>query len=171
MIFLRILSFLLFFLVLIINCLVLLSKKKKNDGARRTCLLPETPFHLLHSFAELPISYFSGFSKDDWKVNSEWHYVKAYAAFKQMYPRITTGNPLDPWRKLEGDRSCSQKSCKTVARLFQPHQQQGKKDEDRAQQLKPVFYGANVNQVHVGLKLNMFCCVIVIPCLFLHLLS
>ncbi|XP_068699686.1 uncharacterized protein [Montipora foliosa] len=101
---------------------------------------------------------FEGFPKDDRRVIPEWHYVKAYAAFKQMYPRITTGNPLDPWRKLEGDRSRSQRSWKHAALLFQCFKE--KKDEKRCQQLNPIFYDAEVNQFPLnggkedGMKVN-----------------
>lgn len=45
--------------------------------------------------------FFSG--SEDWKYGDEWHYIKAFEAFKKMYPRISTGRPLDPWRAVQRD--------------------------------------------------------------------
>ncbi|KAL9970963.1 hypothetical protein ACROYT_G023433 [Oculina patagonica] len=49
---------------------------------------------------------------DDWKCGDEWHYIKAFEAFKRMYPRISTGSPLDPWRAVQGDNKGNQKKTK-----------------------------------------------------------
>ncbi|KAL9970629.1 hypothetical protein ACROYT_G023039 [Oculina patagonica] len=48
----------------------------------------------------------------DWKCGDEWHYVKAFEAFKRMYPRISTGNPLDPWRAVRGDEKGNQEKTR-----------------------------------------------------------
>ena len=29
---------------------------------------------------------------------------KAFEVFKEMYPRISTGSPRDPWRAVKGDK-------------------------------------------------------------------
>ena len=89
---------------------------------------------------------FSDFQEDDWDTDSDWHYIRAYQAFQKMYRRITTGNPLDPWRMVEGDRTCSQKSSKRTARIFQRKQ----KKEANARELKPIYYDANIDEINVG---------------------
>lgn len=50
--------------------------------------------------------FFSG--SEDWKYGDKWHYMKAFEAFKEMYPRISTGRPLDPWRAVQKDEKGSQ---------------------------------------------------------------
>ncbi|XP_068696604.1 uncharacterized protein [Montipora foliosa] len=87
---------------------------------------------------------FQDFQEDDWDTDSDWHYIRAYQAFQKMYRRITTGNPLDPWRMVEGDRTCSQKSSKRTARIFQRKQ----KKEANARELKPIYYDANIDEIN-----------------------
>lgn len=57
---------------------------------------------------------FQGYTDDQWTDGHEWHYIKAYKAFKEMYPRISTGSPLDPWRLVRGDvhETRAQKTCR-----------------------------------------------------------
>ena len=52
----------------------------------------------------------SGYNRKNWAVGDKWHYIKAYKAFKEMYPRISTGSPLDPWRVVRGDIDGTQKT-------------------------------------------------------------
>ncbi|CAH3019432.1 unnamed protein product [Porites evermanni] len=53
---------------------------------------------------------FQGYNGKNWAVGDKWHYIKAYKAFKEMYPRISTGSPLDPWRVVRGDIDGTQKT-------------------------------------------------------------
>lgn len=57
---------------------------------------------------------FEGYADDQWTDGDEWHYIRAYKAFKEMYPRISTGSPLDPWRLVRGDvhETRTQKTCR-----------------------------------------------------------
>lgn len=50
--------------------------------------------------------FFSG--SKDWEYGDKWHYKKAFEAFKEMYPRISTGSPLDPWRAMQKDEKGNQ---------------------------------------------------------------
>ena len=44
---------------------------------------------------------FSGYKGDNWSESDGWHYIEAYQKFKDMFPRISTGNPRHPWRAGE----------------------------------------------------------------------
>lgn len=55
-------------------------------------------------------TFSSGYNGKNWAVGDKWHYIKAYKAFKEMYPRISTGSPLDPWRVVRGDIDGTQKT-------------------------------------------------------------
>lgn len=75
-----------------------------------------TPFGLAHFHItqERNQFLFQGYADDQWTDGDEWHYVNAYKAFKEMYPRISTGSPLDPWRLVHGDvhETRTQKTCR-----------------------------------------------------------
>lgn len=49
------------------------------------------------------IGLFEGYKAEDWTGIDGWHYTEAYKAFRRLYPRISTGNPWDPWRVEKGD--------------------------------------------------------------------
>lgn len=44
---------------------------------------------------------FEGYKGDNWSESDGWHYIEAYQKFKDMFPRISTGNPRHPWRAGE----------------------------------------------------------------------
>ena len=48
--------------------------------------------------------------------DDKWHYIKACKAFKEMYPLICTGRPLDPWRVVQGDvhDKRTQETCRVI---------------------------------------------------------
>ena len=58
-------------------------------------------------------NFLSGYKAEDWTGRDDWHYIKAYKTFKEMYPRISTGSPMDPWRVVRGDNhnERTQKTC------------------------------------------------------------
>lgn len=58
-------------------------------------------------------NFLSGYKAEDWTDRDDWHYIKAYKTFKEMYPRIATGSPMDPWRVVRGDNhnERTQKAC------------------------------------------------------------
>ncbi|XP_068696600.1 uncharacterized protein [Montipora foliosa] len=41
---------------------------------------------------------FEGYKGEHWTESDGWHYIHAYNAFKEIFPRISTGSPRDPWR-------------------------------------------------------------------------
>ncbi|CAH3019431.1 unnamed protein product, partial [Porites evermanni] len=52
-----------------------------------------------------------------------WYYTRAYEDFKNMYPRISTGSPFDPWRMVEGDhhdKRTDSVSCGDELKPLQP---------------------------------------------------
>ena len=51
----------------------------------------------------LTTCHLSLLSDYEWKSSSEWHYVQPYEAFKEKYPRISTGSPHDPWVVVQGN--------------------------------------------------------------------
>ena len=51
-----------------------------------------------------------------------------------MYPRISTGSPLDPWRRVQGDVEGSQKAGRSI---FLPKRYQ--KTSSAADELKPIY--------------------------------
>ncbi len=85
-------------------------KAKKYDSASRVI-----PGRLPGWLASTSSFFFpQGYKGDKWTDGDDWHYVKAYKAFKEMYPRISTGSPLDPWRLVQGDvhKTRTQKTCR-----------------------------------------------------------
>ncbi|PFX24044.1 Protein FAM26E [Stylophora pistillata] len=54
---------------------------------------------------------FEGYRVDEWKSVDKWHYIMPYEAFKEKYPRISTGSPLDPWVVVQGN-ACDSKTQK-----------------------------------------------------------
>ena len=78
-----------------------------NQRALTTRLTSPHPLLKSHNFI-------SGCKAEDWKEGDNWHYIKAYKTFKEMYPRISTGSPMDPWRVVQGDvhDKRTQKTCK-----------------------------------------------------------
>ena len=34
---------------------------------------------------------------ENWSKEKDWHYLKAYKKFTEMYPRVTSGKPWVPW--------------------------------------------------------------------------
>ena len=52
-----------------------------------------------------------------------WYFTRAYEDFKNMYPRISTGSPFDPWRMVEGDhhdKRTDSVSCGDELKPLQP---------------------------------------------------
>jgi len=94
------------------------------------------------------------FSHEEWKGDDEWHYIKAYQAFKEMYPRISTGSPLDPWRRVQGDVEGYQKAYRSI---FLPKRCQ--KTSSAADEFKPMYADAKVPQLYkeVGYTLCYLC--------------
>ena len=97
---------------------------------------------------------FLGYKGEDWKEDDEWHYIKAYKAFKEMYPRISSGSPLDPWRRVQGDVEGSQKAGRSI---FLPKRCQ--KTSSPADELKPMYADAKDPQLYkeVGYILCYLC--------------
>ena len=68
---------------------------------------------------------------------------QAYKAFKEMYPRISSGSPLDPWRWVQGDVEGSQKAGRSI---FLPKRCQ--KTSSAADELKPMYADAKDPQLY-----------------------
>ena len=60
-----------------------------------------------------------------------------------MYPRISTGSPLDPWRRVQGDVEGSQKAGRSI---FLPKRCQ--KTSSAADELKPMYADAKDPQLY-----------------------
>ena len=71
-----------------------------------------------------------------------------------MYPRISSGSPLDPWRRVQGDVERSQKACRSI---FLPKRCQ--KTNSAAAELKPMYADAEDPQLYreVGYLLRYLC--------------
>ena len=71
-----------------------------------------------------------------------------------MYPRISSGSPLDPWRRVQGDVEGSQKAGRSI---FLPKRCQ--KTSSAADELKPMYADAEDPQLYkeVGYILRYLC--------------
>ena len=71
-----------------------------------------------------------------------------------MYPRISSGSPLDPWRRVQGDVEGSQKADRSI---FLPKRCQ--KTNSAADELKPMYADAEDPQLYreVGYILRYLC--------------
>ena len=82
-----------------------------------------------------------------------------------MYPRISSGSPLDPWRRVQGDVERSQKAGRSI---FLPKRCQ--KTSSAADELKPMYADAEDPQLYkeVGYLLRYLCSSLLISS---HLIS
>ena len=67
--------------------------------------------------------FVKGYEGDKWSKGGGWYYTRAYEDFKNMYPRISTGSPFDPWRMVEGDHHGKRTysvSCRDELKPLQP---------------------------------------------------
>jgi len=68
-----------------------------------------------------------------------------------MFPSISTGSPLDPWRRVQGDVEGSQKACRSI---FLPKRCQ--KTSSAADELKPMYADAKDPQLYKEVGLLCF---------------
>ena len=68
-----------------------------------------------------------------------------------MYPRISSGSPLDPWRRVQGDVEGSQKAGRSIFLPKRCH-----KTNSAADELKPMYADAKDPQLYKEVGLLCF---------------
>ena len=89
-----------------------------------------------------------GYKGADWTSGDKWHYIKAYEAFKQMYPRMPSGSPLHPWRAMQGDGK------QTSQRLILPAASSQKTSS--TDEMKPLYQYEDDNNLQTSKQVGLF---------------